>query len=156
MTPKKMKQLVLTRPDWLEKAVISLDNSNAWTEEDAPNGTYYANWIRRQEENNVPEGERLTNDKWRGKARNLVQNYIPQLMHLAIQQSIAKIENLEVEIEEEKERLKKLEQGLLMLEEEEEPTPTKKVTQPAKEENNTKFSNVPGHSKTKPTSRGVR
>jgi hypothetical protein len=113
MNADTIKSNILRKQAWLERALIALDEAKLWhNEQDAQSGGYMVRWIQSQRKKNVPLGSCLTGDLWPGRARHLAQQYVPELMALALTRAKADAEKYAALAKDARQRVRKLEREL--------------------------------------------
>ncbi len=93
MNAETIRTNILNDQKWLERALIALDTRQVWHDDkDAQSGSYMVRWIRTQLTKRIKLGFCLTGDQWVGRARHLVQQYVPELMKIAYDKAVADAE----------------------------------------------------------------
>lgn len=114
MTRQDIEKNLLRDMKWVERAVVTLDEANAWkNDDDRRIGSYMANWLRREK----PQGqENHLTGQYVDRGRRLVLGYIEELLRLSLQATKDRIKKKEDRIKslgEEIAELKRLEAKLV-------------------------------------------
>ncbi len=109
---EEMQEKVLTDQDWLEKALLVLDENKLWLDKDQKDGPYLAGWVRGQLKAKVKLGKCLTSDYWAGRARAIVKDYSKQLLQLAYEKANKQAESFAEKAKQAKATAKALEKEI--------------------------------------------
>jgi len=113
MNAETIRNNILRKQAWLERALLALDEAKVWHDEkDAQSGGYMVRWIQSQRKKNIPLGQCLTGDMWPGRARHLAQQYVSELMQIAYDKATADAEKYAALAKDARQRARKLKREL--------------------------------------------
>jgi len=90
---ERIKANLLADIRWTERAIVALDDHDAWKEDDKKDGHSTATFIRARLERGVKLGQCMTSDYYRGRARAIVQKYETELLQIALFKAQADADN---------------------------------------------------------------
>ncbi len=101
-----IRQKLQTDQAWLERAIVSLTNNQAWDADHVQRATYFFNWINR--------GNHLSG-RYVEEARQYVMMYVDDLLNIILRTKREHVAKLKAEIEREERAIKQIEEALSTL-----------------------------------------
>ncbi len=106
MNRDTIRQKLQTDQAWLERAIVSLTQNQAWDADHVQRATYFFNWINR--------GNHLTG-RYIEEARQYVMMYVDDLLNIILRTKREKVVKLREELEREERAIKQIEESLSQL-----------------------------------------